>query len=73
MKNLNIDLKTGITATSDASDQDIAEANERKSQLDKKMKEIENEKNRKANKKASGVQKLKDLGLTSDEIQALIT
>ena len=47
-----------------------------KSDLETKMSSIENEiaqaETDKANKKASGKQKLKDLGLDDDEIQALI-
>jgi len=47
-----------------------------KSDLETKMSSIENEiaqsETAAANKKASGKQKLKDLGLTDDEIQALI-
>ena len=47
-----------------------------KSDLEAKMLTIENEiaqaETDKANKKASGKQKLKDLGLDDDEIQALI-
>jgi len=47
-----------------------------KSDLEAKMSSIENEiaqeETTAANKKASGKQKLKDLGLTDEEIQALI-
>jgi len=47
-----------------------------KSDLETKMSSIENEiaqaETAAANKKTSGKQKLKDLGLTDDEIQALI-
>ena len=42
------------------------------SEINAKITEIENIENNKPAKKASGKQKLKDLGLDDDEIQALI-
>ena len=41
-------------------------------EVNAKIQELKDEETATANKKASGKQKLKDLGLTDDEIQALI-
>ena len=41
-------------------------------QLNAKVQELKNAETARENKKASGKQKLKDLGLDDDEIQALI-
>ena len=41
-------------------------------EVNAKIQELKNQEEEKANKKASGKQKLKDLGLDDDEIQALL-
>jgi hypothetical protein len=43
-----------------------------KEEVNAKIQELKDEETNKENKKASGKQKLKDLGLDDDEIQALI-
>ena len=48
------------------------EDNPTEEQLNAKVQELKNVETARENKKASGKQKLKDLGLDDDEIQALI-
>ena len=48
------------------------EDNPTEDQINAKAQELKDAETTRANKKASGKQKLKDLGLTDEEIQALI-
>lgn len=73
-------IKSDAQVTIDGNDIDTCEiiwhdnnpTNITKEQIKVAISELENEKTDKENKKASGKQKLKDLGLTDAEIKALI-
>ena len=72
MKNLVIDLKNNTSKLVDFSKEEIAQKQSEAEQYEiKRQNEIKEEQN-KETKKASGKQKLKDLGLDDDEIKALI-
>ena len=72
MKNLVIDLKNNTTTLVDFSEEEIAQKQSEAEQYEiKRQNEIQEEQN-KETKKASGKQKLKDLGLDDAEIKALI-
>jgi|TARA_R100000482_G_scaffold96736_1_gene41064 hypothetical protein len=72
MKNLVIDLKNNTTTLIDLSEEEIAQKQSEAEQYEiKRQNEIQEEQN-KETKKASGKQKLKDLGLDDAEIKALI-
>ena len=72
MKNLVIDFKNNTTKLVDFSKEEIAQKqSEAKEYEIKRQNKIKEEQN-KETKKASGKQKLKDLGLDDDEIKALM-
>jgi len=72
MKNLVIDLKNNTTTLVDFSEEEIAQKQSEAEQYEIKRQNEIQEKQNKENKKASGKQKLLDLGLTEEEVKALI-
>ena len=72
MKKLIIDKNNPNGILVDMSYEEINELNENASQHKIEMQQEQEDKINKETKKASGKQKLKDLGLDDDEIQALM-
>ena len=68
MKELIVNLQTGEQNLVELSEEQEAKYNSMKEEIQQKY----DEQTQKDNKKASGKQKLKDLGLDDDEIQALM-
>ena len=71
MKNININLETKTTTVSDATSEDIAEANRLKNQNEQKKQTAANEKAAKKTAQASGNTKLLGLGLSQEQVTAL--
>ena len=72
MKHQIINLSTGTETFVDFTEEEIQANNNAKAENATLQQQLEQDKINKENKKASGKQKLKDLGLDDDEIQALI-
>ena len=72
MKHQIINLSTGTETFVDFTEEEIQANNNAKAENATLQQQLEQDKINKENKKASGKQKLKDLGLNDDEIQALI-
>ena len=72
MKHQIINLSTGTETFVDFTKEEIQANNNAKAENATLQQQLEQDKINKENKKASGKQKLKDLGLNDDEIQALI-
>tara|TARA_Y100000004_G_scaffold155609_1_gene180282 strand:+ start:551 stop:763 length:213 start_codon:yes stop_codon:yes gene_type:complete len=68
MKELIVNLQTGEQNLVELSEEQEAKYNSMKEEIQQKY----DEQTQKNNKKASGKQKLKDLGLDDDEIKALM-
>tara|TARA_R100000005_G_C4933163_1_gene161145 strand:- start:104 stop:328 length:225 start_codon:yes stop_codon:yes gene_type:complete len=72
MKHQIINLSTGTETFVDFTEEEIQANNNAKAENATLQQQLEQDKINKENKKASGKQKLKDLGLDDDEIQALM-
>ena len=72
MKHQIINLSTGTETFVDFTEEEIQANNNAKAENATLQQQLEQDKINKENKKASGKQKLKDLGLDDDEIKALM-
>jgi regulator of replication initiation timing len=72
MKHQIINLSTGTETFVDFTEEEIQANNNAKAENATLQQQLEQDKINKENKKASGKQKLLDLGLNDDEIKALI-
>ena len=72
MKHQIINLSTGTETFVDFTEEEIQANNNAKAENATLQQQLEQDKINKENKKASGKQKLKDLGLDDDEINALM-
>ena len=72
MKHQIINLSTGTETFVDFTEEEIQANNNAKAENATLQQQLEQDKINKENKKASGKQKLLDLGLTEEEVEALI-
>ena len=72
MKHQIINLSTGTETFVDFTEEEIQANNNAKAENATLQQQLEQEKINKENKKTSGKQKLLDLGLTEEEVKALI-
>ena len=72
MKHQIINLSTGTETFVDFTEEEIQANNNAKAENATLQQQLEQDKINKENKKASGKQKLLDLGLTEEEVKALI-